>query len=115
MTPSMRNWGNKALILSTPIVKKLRDYFLPKGIDQVDPTVSPLYADLKNMPPALFTIGTMDPLLDDSLFMYARWLSAGNEADLLIYPGGIHGFITMPTSQAEEARKEVLKFLKAKI
>lgn len=80
MTPSMRNWRKRELILSTPIVKKLLNYFLPKDINRYDPTVSPLYADLHGMPPSLFTIGTMDPLLDDTLFMYMRWISAGNQA-----------------------------------
>ncbi len=112
MTPSMRNWGNKELILSTPIVKKLVDYFLPGNINRYDPTVSPLYADLRHMPPALFTIGTMDPLLDDTLFMYMRWISSGNQADLAICPGGIHGFITMLTPQADLARVNILEFLK---
>jgi len=112
MTPSMRNWGEKELILSTPIVKKLLDYFLPKHINRQDSNVSPLYADLHDMPPALFTIGTLDPLLDDTLFMYMRWISSGNQADLCIYPGGIHGFTTMPTLQADEARINIVEFLK---
>ena len=43
------------------------------------------------MPRALFSIGTDDPLLDDSLFMAARWASAGNEAELAVWPGGAHG------------------------
>ncbi|CDZ77247.1 alpha/beta hydrolase fold protein [Legionella massiliensis] len=65
------------------------------------------------MPPALFTIGTLDPLLDDSLFMYTRWLAAGNEAKLILCPGGIHGFTMMPTSLAEEARADMLEFLES--
>lgn len=113
MTPSMRHWGDEELILSTPIVKKLLNYFLPNNVNRNDPTISPLYADLHSMPPALFTIGTMDPLMDDTLFMYLRWISAGNRADLAICPGGIHGFITMPTLQADEARANVLAFLKS--
>jgi acetyl esterase len=113
LTPSMRNWGDREVILSTPIVKKLVDWFLPNQINRYDPHVSPLYADLQKMPPALFTIGTLDPLLDDTLFMYMRWLSAGNEADLVICPGGIHGFITMPTLQSLEAQACILEFLKS--
>ena len=34
---------------------------------------------------------TDDALLDDSLFMSARHTSAGNEAELAVYPGGAHG------------------------
>nr|WP_245214912.1 alpha/beta hydrolase fold domain-containing protein [Pararoseomonas indoligenes] len=38
--------------------------------DLRDPAISPLYADLAELPPALFTVGTIDPLLDDTLFMH---------------------------------------------
>lgn len=38
-----------------------------------DPKYSPLYGDLAGMPPALFTVGTRDSLLDDTLWMAARW------------------------------------------
>lgn len=60
--------------------------------DLRDPDVSPLYGDLSSMPPALFSIGTRDSLLEDSLFMRSRWLAAGNDAELEVYPGGTHGF-----------------------
>jgi acetyl esterase len=39
------------------------------------------------MPIALFSCGTLDPLLDDTLFMAARWQAAGSPAQLAIYPG----------------------------
>ena len=44
-----------------------------------DPDISPLYADLSDMPPALFLVGTADPLLDDTLFMERRWRCAATE------------------------------------
>ncbi len=62
-----------------------------------DPDVSPLYADLRGMPPALFTVGANDHLVDDTLFMAPRWELAGNRAELLVYPEGPHGCIAMPS------------------
>ena len=76
-----------------------------------DPDISPLYADLKEMPPALFTIGTRDALLDDSMFMHARWIAAGNQAKLAIYPGGPHGFTAFPYTLGKEAHVRMDDFL----
>jgi acetyl esterase/lipase len=61
------------------------------------PDVSPLYADLRGMPPALFSVGTYDHLLDDTLFMASRWKAAGNRTELLVYPDTPHGCIALPT------------------
>jgi acetyl esterase/lipase len=62
-----------------------------------DPGVSPLYAGLRGMPPAQFVVGADDHLVDDTLFMAARWELAGNECDLVVYPETPHGGIGMPT------------------
>lgn len=64
------------------------------------PTYSPLYADLKNLPPALFTVGTADPLIDDTYFMEARWRLAGNKTFLAVYPECPHAFNFFPTKMA---------------
>ena len=101
-TPSAKNWGDEALILSTPVMKWFGDHFVPPGM-QRDPDVSPLYADLRSMPNALFTVGTMDPLLDDSIFMHGRWLAAGNESEIAVYPGGVHGLTGFPTELGRRA------------
>ena len=111
MTPSQRNWGDRLLILNTPIMDWFYDHFVPADLRR-DPDVSPLYADLSNLPPALFTIGTLDPLLDDTLFMYLRWVAAGNEAELAVYPGGPHGFDGHPTKLAQSARDRMNKAIK---
>ena len=61
------------------------------------PDLSPLYADLRDMPPALFTVGTADQLVDDSLFFADRWRLAGNQAEVLVYPEAPHACIGVPT------------------
>lgn len=115
LSPSARNWGERNLIISTPIIKWFVGNLLPAAqfseIDKRDPDISPLYADLTGLPPALFTVGTLDPILDDTLFMAARWAQAGLSADLRIYPGGIHAFDMLDIPIAHEARATMATFI----
>jgi acetyl esterase/lipase len=115
MTPSSVLWGDRNLVLSAPIMRFFSDALLP-GLDdraRRDASISPLYADLRGLPPALFTVGTLDPLLDDSLFMDARWRAAGNEAELHVWPEGIHGFNAFPLALAHAANDAQFAFLAA--
>jgi acetyl esterase/lipase len=105
MTPSQRLWGERNLVLSSPIITWFADQFLP-GVDQErrrDPDISPLYAGLSEMPPAIFTIGTADPLLDDSLFMEARWRVAGHATELRVWDEAPHGFLSLPMAVSDVA------------
>ena len=115
MTPSQRLWGDRYLVLSTPLIRWFGDCFLP-GWDlerRRDPSVSPLYADLHDLPPAIFTVGTLDPLLDDTMFMEARWRRAGNRAELHVVPDAVHGFTGYPLVVTAEATGRVAAFLRA--
>ena len=98
------------MILTTPLIRWFHECYAPPD-KMTDPDVSPLYGELANMPPALFTIGTLDPLLDDSLFMYTRWMTAGNQAELAVYPGGIHAFNAFPLKAAERANRKIAEFI----
>jgi acetyl esterase/lipase len=91
-TPSLRRFGERPVTLNGPGMQWVIDLFVPDGVDRRDPRVSPLYADLSDMPPALFVVGTDDPLLDDTLFMAARWEAAGGEVSLVVEPGAQHAF-----------------------
>ena len=117
MTPSARSWGERNLVISTPIMAWFADMFVPGTTDDErrSPEVSPLYADLRDMPPALFTVGTLDPLLDDSLFMAARWQAAANESTLRVYPESVHGFIRFPTGIAMLAVESMLEFARSSL
>lgn len=111
-TPSTRNWGDEAIILSTSGMKWFGDHFVAPE-RQREPDVSPLYAGLHDLPPALFVVGTHDPLIDDSTFMHARWIAAGNEAELEVFPGGVHGLTGFPTAIGRKALARQDAFLKA--
>ncbi|GAK45612.1 alpha/beta hydrolase domain-containing protein [Tepidicaulis marinus] len=111
MTPSARSFGGRKLILRTKDVEEFRRCFVPADADLENPDISPIFADLKDMPPALFSVGTQDALLDDSLFMHARWVAAGNKAELAVYPGGAHGFIAFPGQLAESGLARIDRFL----
>ena len=76
------------------------------------PDISPMYAGLSSMPAAIFTVGTEDPLLDDTLFMEARWRAAGNATELRIWPEAPHGFISLPMSVADLALAAEHEFLR---
>ena len=114
MTPSQRNWGARNLVLNTEIMAWFYDQFIPENLRR-DPDASPLYADLSGLPPALFTVGTLDPLLDDTLFMSQRWQAASSPAKLAVYPGGPHGFDSHPTQMARRARDRMDEFIKSAV
>jgi acetyl esterase len=112
MTPSQRAFGNRRLVLRTIDMQQFYNAFLPDVTDRRVSDISPLYGDLKGLCPALFSVGTVDALLDDTLFMYARWVAAGNESELAIYPGGAHGFTLFPNRLAGEAIARSETFLR---
>jgi acetyl esterase/lipase len=114
MTPSQRLWGERNLVLSGPIMVWFSDQFLPAHDREArrDPDISPLFADLAGMPPAIFTIGTEDPLLDDTLFMEARWRQAGHPTELRIWPEAPHGFVALPMGVADVALDAEHEFLR---
>jgi acetyl esterase len=113
-TPSQILWGDRNLVLSTPIIHWFGNNFLPGASfeQRHDPDISPLYARLGEMPPALFTVGTMDCLIDDSLFMAERWRAAGNRAEVAVYPEGVHAFNAYPTGLARKANARQFEFLR---
>jgi acetyl esterase/lipase len=113
-TPSQVLWGDRYLVLSWPIIRWFTDNFVPgRSFEQRrDSDISPLYANLDDMPPALFTAGTMDCLMDDSLFMAERWRLAGNASRLAVYPEGVHGFSAYPTGLARKANATQFEFLR---
>jgi acetyl esterase len=67
MTRSQRRFGETRLVLRTSDIVQFANAFLPAITKRRDPDISPLFADLHGLCPALFTVGTPDALLDDTL------------------------------------------------
>src|SRR5262245_16115786 len=74
------------------------DCYLPGMTDDErrDPTISPAFADLHDLPPALFSVGSTDHLVDDTLMMAARYAAAGNDTELFVAPDLPHAFMAFP-------------------
>ncbi|MFI9380696.1 alpha/beta hydrolase [Kutzneria sp. NPDC052558] len=102
LTPSSRAFGEQHLVTGTPAERWFRAQAYP-GLSEAElhaPDISPLYADLRDLPPARFVVGARDPLLDDSLFMSARWRAAGSPCELEVVAEAVHGFTAFPITVA---------------
>jgi epsilon-lactone hydrolase len=73
-------------------LEELAHGYLPKGMDRKDPRISPLYADLKGLPPTLIQVGSAETLLDDSARLAAAAGAADVSVTLEIWPHMIHAW-----------------------
>lgn len=91
------------------------EWFIQSYAGHVDdrsvPDVSPLFGDLRGLPPTLLVVGARDVLLEDNLAMAARLSAAGVGVDLRVYPEAMHGFTSHPTSMAALAAREIGEWL----
>lgn len=111
-TPGVRAAGPDTLLFDGPSMgadlARLAPHRDPDALRASD--VSPLYADLTGLPPALFLAGEADPLLDDSRLMAAAWGRAG-DADLILAPETPHGFLHFGGPAARGGRRAIRAWL----
>jgi acetyl esterase/lipase len=109
--------GESHASLTPSVMRWFADCFLP-DLDveaRRDPAVSPLYADLAGLPPALFTVGDLDALLEDSILLEERWREAGNHAELRTWPESVHGFTSFPLALGRTALQAQYAFLRERL
>jgi acetyl esterase/lipase len=114
MTPSQIWIGARRYLIGTEDIRQCSNAYAPDVSQRRNPDMSALYAELSGLPPALFSVGTLDPFLDDSLFVHARWIAAGNEAELAVYPGAPHAFNVIGHPHAKAANARIDGFLAAR-
>ena len=64
---------------------------------KTDPVLSPVFSDLKGMPPSLFVSSTRDMLLSGTTILHRKFLSAGVDARLVVFEGLPHAFWNNPS------------------
>jgi len=110
-TPSQGGNGGHPDMLDPEGLRFMVDCFTP-GLStdaRRAPDISPLYADLAGLPPSLISVGSLDHLRDDSLFLAPLLSCAGVDVELQVYPDSPHGFQALPTkmSAAFNQRSEI--------
>ncbi|WP_052663732.1 alpha/beta hydrolase [Psychromicrobium lacuslunae] len=105
--------GTPGRRFSNPRYEQLIETVAPENEvpDLRAPWLSPLYAPLDDLPPARFMVGSRDALLEDSLFLAARWqLQAPIELDIVA--GAAHAFTLLDTATTRAAREREYDFLR---
>lgn len=105
-TAMVRAAGPDTLILHGPTIRHVLRDLTPGLTDEQrrTPEWSPLGADLSALPPALFVVGALDPLLEDNMLMARRWREASGNARLIVAPDSPHDFIRFETGIARKVR-----------
>jgi acetyl esterase/lipase len=88
----------------------------PAKTDPRNPVLSPIFADLKGMPPTLLVSSTRDLLLSDTATFHRALLRAGNDAQLVVFEALPHAFwyhFQLPETQ--EALGIMAKFFEDKL
>ena len=102
-TPSQRCNGGRRDLLDPLAIRTFTEAFTP-GMSENQrrhPDISPLNADLSNIPPTLISVGVNDHFLDDSLFLGTRLSAKERLVDLAVFPDSPHGFTSLPSKMAE--------------
>lgn len=116
-TPSVRSARRDTLVLDGPAMTSGIAKLLPGKTEgeRRDPAVSPLYADMARLPPAVLLCGTIDPLIDDSRLMAERWSAANGNASLIVVPDAPHAFNRFPTRVASRTNGFVREWIRERL
>jgi epsilon-lactone hydrolase len=83
--------------------------------DRTTPWMSPLYGDLRGLPPILIVVGSSEILLDDAVSFAQKAKEAGVNVTLSVWEGMVHCFpLFAPLfREATQAWAEICAFLRA--
>ena len=97
-------------MLTMDYIRAVRGVYAP-GQDLSAPLLSPLFGDLRRLPPVLIQAGTNEILLSDSVRLRDRLVQAGTPCRLEVWPDMWHVFQMFPMKKAAQAMNHIGQFL----
>lgn len=79
--------------ISDIFYNEMRKVSYAKGLNLKNPKLSPLYADLKNLPPMLIQVGSYEIFLDECIELSKKAAACDVKSTLTIYPKMQHDFV----------------------
>ncbi len=111
---SVRTNADRCAMFNGPDIGPSARYYLG-STDPRNPLASPLYADLKGLPPLLIHVGEDEVLRDDSTRLAERARTAGVRVELKVWPVVPHAWQLAPQKipEARQSLRESAGFLHA--
>ena len=97
-------------LLTREYIEAVREAYAP-GADWAQAAYSPLFADLRGLPPTLIQVGGREILRDDSTRLHQNLQAAGVPAVLQTWPEMWHVFQMFPLKAAGEAMDQMARYL----
>jgi acetyl esterase len=85
-----KEYQDQDLMVSREIICYFRDLYIPNYVDLRSPDVSPLFADLKDLPPTIISCAEYDGIRGDTEAYYEKLKMAGNSVEKIIWEGLVH-------------------------
>ena len=95
MQPSDYLYTNSSLPLNTPLLNYFFAQYVPDMSQANDPGVTPINANLKNLPPTTIIAAQEDPLVSDGQAYAAKLQAAGDQVAYQLFTGTTHEFFGM--------------------
>ena len=105
---SMRTRASRDPMIKYEHIGKMAGAYLG-GADPKTPLASPIFADLKGLPPLLIQVGTEETLYDDTTRLAARAHDAGVEVSVEYWGGMVHVFQLFHPDRIGSARLNGLR------
>jgi acetyl esterase/lipase len=108
------NRGPGSDVMDPGVIRSFARYYL-NGQDARQPLASPVFADLRGLPPLLIQVGSVEVLRDEARALAARAVESGVRATLTEWESMFHGWHAFAATLPEgaEAIAEIGSFIRA--